>query len=235
MSAKLVSKVYSFNRKKDIEGISWGVIITLAFTTIMLLAYFQIMYYGIRDDNVKLRIVGYFFLAVSVFVTSIIGIANSCSKPDPYKPFKDMVKKSLLAFFERINGKMGVRGLEFSVQENHFWIELRINIKKAQEYKNSLGFRTDQTKPASSNSDPRFEDNTHPPAARLNTGGNNFGTTNVVTTTGKDDASVAPKQGTRTESYIDLDDELYKIEKDANIKVMKNHERHEEEEKKKEY
>mmetsp|Transcript_16962 Transcript_16962/g.12132 ORF Transcript_16962/g.12132 Transcript_16962/m.12132 type:complete len:151 (+) Transcript_16962:164-616(+) len=127
MSSKLVAKVYSHNRHKDIEGLSWGIIITLGFTTALLFAYFFMIFYGIRDDNQKLRIVAYLLLSVSVIVTSIIGVMNVWARPDKYKPFKEMVKKTLASFFDRINGKMGVRGLEFSVPENHYWIEIKIN------------------------------------------------------------------------------------------------------------
>jgi hypothetical protein len=135
MSSKLVSKVYSHNRKKDVEGISKAVIITLAITTLLLLSYFFLMYYGIRDGNLKLRIAGFFALAISVFVTSIIGIVNCCARPDKYTPFKDMVRKTLMSFYERINRKMENRGIEWYVQDNHFWIEIRINKTKADTYK----------------------------------------------------------------------------------------------------
>ena len=113
MSAKLVAKVYSHNRKKDVAGISWAVIITLCMTTLLLIGYFFLMYYGIRNGNLNLRIAGYFALAISVFVTSIIGLVNCCARPDKYTPFKDMVRKALTAFYERINRKMVSRVRNF--------------------------------------------------------------------------------------------------------------------------
>ena len=135
MSSKLVSKVYSHNRKKDVEGISWAVIITLCITTLLLLGYFFLMYYGIRNGDLNLRIAGYFALSISVFVTSIIGIVNCCSRPDKYTPFTAMVRKTLTSFYERINRKMDNRGIEWCVIDNHFWIEIRINQSKAAQYR----------------------------------------------------------------------------------------------------
>mmetsp|Transcript_27639 Transcript_27639/g.26661 ORF Transcript_27639/g.26661 Transcript_27639/m.26661 type:complete len:234 (+) Transcript_27639:44-745(+) len=140
MSSKLVSKVYSHNRKKDIEGLSWALIIALFIATVLLLCYFFMVYYGVRDENQPLRIVGYICLGLSVGLTSVIGIINAWARPDKYKPFKDMVRKTLVTFFDRINGKMGVRGLEWYVPDNHFWIEVKISLKKAKEYKDSIGY-----------------------------------------------------------------------------------------------
>ena len=139
-SSKLVSKVYSHNRKKDVEGISMAVIISLCATTLLLFGYFFLMYYGIRDDKRELRIAGYFALAISVFVTSIIGIVNCCTRPEKYTPFKDMVRKTLRSFFERINRKMENRGVELFIVDNHFWIEVRINQAKAANYRKQMNY-----------------------------------------------------------------------------------------------
>ena len=75
--SKLTAKVYSHNRKKDVEGIPQSVILSLGFSTILMLCYFFLMYYGIRDDNEQIRIAGFFILAISVFITTIIGIVNA--------------------------------------------------------------------------------------------------------------------------------------------------------------
>jgi len=48
--SKQTALAYSYNRKKDVEGISPAVIISLFISTILLLVYFFLMYYGIRDD-----------------------------------------------------------------------------------------------------------------------------------------------------------------------------------------
>ena len=75
-SSKLTALVYSENRKADVEGISYGIVYALTVTTLMLVAYFFLLYYGIRDDDQKLRIAGFFLLGLSVFITTLIGIRN---------------------------------------------------------------------------------------------------------------------------------------------------------------
>lgn len=46
-----------------------------------------------------------------------------------------MVRKTLLALFERLNKKYGSRGLEWDVRDNHYWIEIKIDRKKAEAYR----------------------------------------------------------------------------------------------------
>ena len=75
---RMTAKVYSHNRNKDVEGISYAVIISLAITSLLMIAYFFLLFYGIRDKQTNLRIAGYFCLGISVLVTSIIGIVNCC-------------------------------------------------------------------------------------------------------------------------------------------------------------
>ena len=138
--SKLTAQVYSHNRKKDVEGISLGLIITLVLSSLLLISYFFLVYYGIRDKNLKLRIAGYFALGISVLVTSIIGILNCCQKPDKYTPFKDMVRKTLMSYFERLNRKWEARGIEWYVGDNHYWLEVRINKTKADAYRRLINF-----------------------------------------------------------------------------------------------
>jgi hypothetical protein len=75
---KFTAKVYSHNRHKDVEGIGKSVVIVLAFTSLLLIAYFFCLFYGIRDKNKDLRIAGYFCLGISVLLTSLVGIINCC-------------------------------------------------------------------------------------------------------------------------------------------------------------
>lgn len=74
--SQITAKVYSHNRKKDVEGINQGVIMALGLSTVLLICFFFLMYYGIRDDNEKARIAGFFLLAISVFITIVIGVVN---------------------------------------------------------------------------------------------------------------------------------------------------------------
>lgn len=53
-------------------------------------------------------------------------------------PFKDIVRKTLLAYFAKLNKRYGNRGIEFYVQDNHYWIEIRIDTNKAQAYRRSI-------------------------------------------------------------------------------------------------
>jgi hypothetical protein len=108
---------------------------SLGLSTVLLLCFFFLMYYGIRDDNEKARIAGFFLLAISVFITIVIGVVNFFQKPGKYTPYKEMVRKTLLAFFERLNKKYGGRGLEFDVRDNHYWIEIKINKKKGDAHR----------------------------------------------------------------------------------------------------
>lgn len=51
-----------------------------------------------------------------------------------------MVRKTLLALFERLNKKYGNRGLEWDVRDNHYWIEIKIDKKKAEAYRRSINY-----------------------------------------------------------------------------------------------
>ena len=59
-------------------------------------------------------------------------------------PFKDIVRKTLLAYFAKLNKKYGSRGLEFYVQDNHYWIEIRIDTSKANAYRKSTNWDPNQ-------------------------------------------------------------------------------------------
>lgn len=107
----------------------------LGLSTVLLICFFFLMYYGIRDDDEKARIAGFFLLAISVFITIVIGVVNFFQKPGKYTPYKEMVRKTLLAFFERLNKKYGNRGIEFDVRDNHYWIEIKINKKKSEAWR----------------------------------------------------------------------------------------------------
>jgi hypothetical protein len=70
--AKITAMVYSHNRKKDVEGIRPSVVIALGFSSILMVIFIFLLYYGIKEDNENKRIAGFFILAVSVFVTIVI-------------------------------------------------------------------------------------------------------------------------------------------------------------------
>lgn len=142
--SQIVGKVYSHNRKKDVEGINQYVLLSLGLSTALLFCFFFLMYYGIRDDNENARIAGFFILAISVFITLVIGIVNFFQKPEKYTSYKDMVRKTLNAFFERLNKKYGNRGLEFEVKENHYWIQVNINKKKAETWRKQINYNPNQ-------------------------------------------------------------------------------------------
>ena len=133
--SQIVAKVYSHNRKKDVEGINNWVLISLLLSTILLFIFFFLLYYGIRDNNANLRIAGFFILGISVLITLVIGIINFFQKPGKYTSYKDMVRKTLTAFFERLNKKYANRGLEFDVVENHFYLKIKIQKKKADAFR----------------------------------------------------------------------------------------------------
>ena len=51
-----------------------------------------------------------------------------------------MVRKTLLALFERLNKKYGNRGLEWDVRDNHYWIEIKIDKKKSEAYRRQVNY-----------------------------------------------------------------------------------------------
>lgn len=138
--SQLTAKIYSHNRKKDVEGINQWVQWSLGFATVLLICFFFLMYYGIRDDNNGSRVAGFVLLAISVAITLVIGTINFFQKPGQYTPYKEMVRKTLLTFFDRLNKKYVTRGLEFDVRDNHYWIEIRINKKKADTWRNQINY-----------------------------------------------------------------------------------------------
>lgn len=107
----------------------------LGLSTVLLVCFFFLMYYGIRDGDEQLRIAGFFLLGISVFITIVIGVVNFFQRPGKYTPYKEMVRKTLNAFFERLNKKYGNRGLEFDVRDNHYWIEIKIKKKRSEQWR----------------------------------------------------------------------------------------------------
>jgi hypothetical protein len=86
-----------------VEGIQMPIIIGLFIASCLLMAYFLLLFYGIKDKNLNLKIIGCFTLGISVIIASIIGIINFCARPDKYLPFGGMVRKAVSATFERKN------------------------------------------------------------------------------------------------------------------------------------
>lgn len=91
----MTALVYSHNRQKDVEGVRKPIIYAIAFSSILLICYIFLMYYGIRDDNDRLKIAAFFTLGISVFIATVVGVQNFFQRPDKYTPYKDMVRKTL--------------------------------------------------------------------------------------------------------------------------------------------
>ena len=79
-------------------------------------------------------------LGISVFISTLVGLMNFFQRPDKYTPFKDMVRKALSTYFDRLNRKFEPRGMEWYVQDNHYWLELRINSDKANQYRKNTNY-----------------------------------------------------------------------------------------------
>ena len=45
--SKLTAKVYTYNRLKDVEGVSWSKVLALGLTTFLLILYVFLLYFGI--------------------------------------------------------------------------------------------------------------------------------------------------------------------------------------------
>ena len=157
-SAKITAMVYSHNRKKDVEGIPSYVMVSLGFSTILLLCFIFLLYYGIRDEDSNTCIAGFFTLGVSVFITMVIGVVNFFSRPDKYTPFKEMVRKALLKYFVQCNKEYVSRGLEFDVRDNHYWIEIKINRNKAETFRRQIHYDANHPSDSEENPDNIEED-----------------------------------------------------------------------------
>ena len=108
-----------------------------------MLCFIFLLYYGIRDNNYKVKIAGYFALGISSGIVTIIGIINVFSKPNRFDPFNEIVKKSLTKYFEKINPEYTTRGLFWDLYKNHYWLELKINRTKANAYRTKIKYDPD--------------------------------------------------------------------------------------------
>ncbi len=149
----ITAKVYSHNRKKDVQGIPLLLTITLALATLMVLVYFFLMFYGISDSEHSLKVIGLFLLAVSVVIISIVMIGNVMYEFDNFVTFDTMVEKSLNNYFMQLNKRFEKQGIEWSVQKQHFWLELKIDTDVADSYRKSIGYRLEN--------DNSFEEHKH--------------------------------------------------------------------------
>lgn len=76
-----------------------------------------------------------------MLVTIVIGIHNFMKRPDQNIKFKDLVRKSLLQYFDKLNNKYSKQGLTFNVYDNHYWIEIKINTTIAEQYRKAQKLR----------------------------------------------------------------------------------------------
>lgn len=72
----LTAKVYSHNRKKDVEGISPSQLFVLAFIFVLTFLYFIFLFYGVEHQNYDLKLTAYFILAVASFIALLNTILN---------------------------------------------------------------------------------------------------------------------------------------------------------------
>ena len=107
----------------------------MLFCCLLVVIYFIFMYYGILNNSYNMKLTAYFLLLISCFITIVNGVINFYQSPDKYTPFKDMVRKTLLAFFERLNKKYNDQGLSFIVHDNHYWIEIKIKKDVADKWR----------------------------------------------------------------------------------------------------
>lgn len=107
----------------------------MLFCCLLVLIYFVFMYYGILYNNGNLKLAAYFLLIIACFITIVNGVINFYQSPDKYTPFKDMVRKTLLSFFDRLNKKYHDQGLSFIVHDNHYWIEIKIKKETADKWR----------------------------------------------------------------------------------------------------
>ena len=102
-SSKEVCLAYSHNRKKNNEGVHGWIQMSLFISTCLLLCFFFLMYYGIKEDDNKVRIAGFFALGISVFITTVVAMGNIFKSSGKNSSFfsinsydlKDLIKKVL--------------------------------------------------------------------------------------------------------------------------------------------
>jgi len=139
--SKMTAEAYSFHRKKSVEVVEPVTVAMLALTSLMMAIYFFLIYYGAFNDDRSMIVASYFLFGISMLVTIVIGIINFMKRPDQNIKFTDLVRKSLLQYFDKLNNKFSKQGLSFNVYENHYWIEIKINPTLAKNYRESQNLR----------------------------------------------------------------------------------------------
>ena len=69
-------------RKKDAESVRPLIKIYLTISTILIFAYFFLIYFGVRYDNEVLLWIGFIFLGISTFIAIILAIKNFTTRPE---------------------------------------------------------------------------------------------------------------------------------------------------------
>ena len=78
-----------FFRKKEAGDANYLIVYSLAFSSAMLLLYIFLIYYGIRDFNVGMKIAALIILGISMAVAIAIALINFFSSPDQYLSFDE--------------------------------------------------------------------------------------------------------------------------------------------------
>eukprot|EP00347_Sterkiella_histriomuscorum_P019658 403340779 len=127
VAGKVVAKVYSKKRLADTAGIDnykfW--LSCLSFTLAIL--FLGIIYVAIDIESLFLEVSAYCAMAASMFI--IVGLSiYECFRDSSKKfiNFNDSVKENLDIYFAQVNQEMMSKGIEWSVQEGHYWIECKI-------------------------------------------------------------------------------------------------------------
>ena len=63
------------------------------------------MYFGIKLDREDCRIAGFFCLGIAILSGIVVGLRNMFSTSEKYTPFRDMIRKTLEASFDKLNRK----------------------------------------------------------------------------------------------------------------------------------
>ena len=79
-------------------------------------------------------------LALSVGITSVIGLLNFFSNPSKVTPFHMIVLNGLNKYFNQINPEFMEQGLTWKVDEYHYFLLLQIDKAKADEYRKRTNY-----------------------------------------------------------------------------------------------
>ena len=143
-ATKEIALVYSYNRKKNVEGISLVTYTLLVAQLALFFSYVALVYFGLKWDREDLRIAAFFCLGISFFSGVVVGLRNMISTTIKYTPFRDMIRKTLEASFDKLNKRYRQRGIRYIVHNDLHYLGIEVRAEKAENYRRLKKFHISQ-------------------------------------------------------------------------------------------